>query len=61
MLIDALAQVSRNHDKDEMGFSTVLTAGNTYKLAGLTPIYCWDEQTFRIAVYAEELVNYLRH
>jgi hypothetical protein len=39
----------------------VLSAGQTYKLAGLTPIYVANNITARIQVYAEELVGYRYH
>lgn len=40
---------------DKMSFKKVLMAGSMFKQAGLTPVYVWEENSHRLAVYAQEL------
>lgn len=39
----------------------LLDAGEVFKYAELTPVYMYDEETGRMAVYAEELRGKLLH
>ena len=53
--VEVLGKVSSLPSPDDINFKKVLSAGSVYKEAGLTPIYVYDDQTTRLAVYAEEL------
>ena len=40
--------------EDISNFQSVLSAGEMYKEAGMTPVYVFDDLTCRLAVYARE-------
>jgi hypothetical protein len=46
---------------DNVNFKKVLLAGSMFKQAGLTPVYVWEENSHRLAVYAQETQGKMLH
>lgn len=51
----SMAENTPGTGADSMNFKKILIAGKVFKDAGLTPVYVWDDNTHRLAVYAQEL------
>jgi hypothetical protein len=61
MIKAAAAVAIEENSEDVANFKRILAAGEVFRFAGLTPVFVYDDNSSRMAVYAEELYGRKLH